>query len=118
MKRNDWLLAIFILLVAGVGYFSYIYLGAKDAGAVVVTVDGEVYGTYSLKKNQEIAIGDTNYLMIQDGKADMTKANCPDLICVRHKAISRNGETIACLPNKVIVEVVGGENPDADAVAR
>ena len=47
----------------------------------------------------------TNTLEIRDGCADMTDADCPDKICVNQKAVSRPGETIVCLPNKVVVEV-------------
>ena len=66
---------------------------------------------------EKIKINETNHLMIKDGQADMTEAECPDQICVEHKSISKNKETIVCLPNKVIVEIVGGEDTELDAVA-
>ena len=69
------------------------------------------------KKEQEIKINDTNHLIIKDGQADMIEADCPDQICVEHISISKNKETIVCLPNKVIVEIVGGEDAEIDAVA-
>ena len=40
------------------------------------------------------------------GKPVWKKQNCPDKICVNHAAISKKGETIVCLPHKVVVEVV------------
>ena len=116
MKKNDILLAIGIILIAGAFLLMFWKIGSLDVGNVTVTMNGELVGTYSLKKDQEIPIGETNYLVIEDGQADMIKADCPDQICVNHKPISRNGETIVCLPNKVIVEVVGGEEADVDAV--
>ena len=88
----------------------------KEAGEVLVTVDGQEYGRYALSKDVDIPINDTNYLIIKDGKADMLEANCPDHICVDQKAISKTGETIVCLPNKVIVEVRSAESPELDAV--
>jgi len=44
-------------------------------------------------------------LVIKDGKADMISAECPDHICVHHAPISHKGETIVCLPNRVVVEI-------------
>ena len=117
MKKNDWILVAVILLLAGIGFLVYTNLGKHNAGFVKVTVDGELFGTYSLKREQEIKINDTNYLMIKDGQADMIEADCPDQICVDHIAISKNKETIVCLPNKVIVEIVGGEDGEIDVVA-
>ena len=117
MKKNDWILVAVILVLAGIGFLIYTDLGRQAAGIVKVTVDGELFGTYSLKKEQEIKIKDTNYLMIKDGQAHMMEADCPDQVCVEHISISKNKETIVCLPNKVIVEIVGGEDVEIDAVA-
>ncbi len=117
MKKNDWILVAVILIIAGIGFLIYLNFGKKRAGLVKVTVAGELFGTYSLEKEQEIKINDTNYLIIKDGQADMVEANCPDQICVDHKSISKNKETIVCLPNKIIVEIVGGEDTEFDAVA-
>ncbi len=117
MKKNDFILVIAILLIAGIGFLMYLYFAAGHAGTVLVTANGEVYGTYSLKKDREIIIQGGNTLVIRDGEADMTDADCPDHICVDHKPISKKKETIVCLPNKVIVEIVGGEDAETDAVA-
>ena len=116
MKKNDILLAVAVLFIAVLGLLFYMNLGKQAAATITVTVNGEVYGTYSLKHDQEILIGKTNRLVIEDGKADMIEADCPDQICVKHKSISKNKESIACLPNKVIVEVVGGAEASLDAV--
>ena len=51
---------------------------------------------------------------IENGKADMISADCPDKLCVNQHAISSNGETIVCLPNKVVVEVEDGEEAQFD----
>ena len=117
MKKNDWILVVVILVLAGVGFLIYTSFGKQTAGIVKVSVDGELFGTYSLDKEQEIKINDINRMIIKDGQADMIEADCPDQICVEHISISKNKETIVCLPNKVIVEIVGGEDVEMDAVA-
>ena len=109
---------LFLVLLAGAFWF---YFFRQDTGAVVeITVDGELYGTYDLDENQtvDIVISETkaNTLVIQNGMADMTEASCPDKLCVHQRAISRTGETIVCLPNKVVAEVKGGSPADLDAV--
>ena len=118
MKKNDLILAAVIVLVAGIGLLLYMMLGKQEAGIVSVTVDGQLYGTYSLHVDREIRINGTNTLVIRDGQVDMTEASCPDQICVEHKKISQNQETIICLPNKVIVEIVGGTDGKMDAVSK
>ena len=118
MKRTDWMLvAVFLAIaIAFIGYRAI--SAAQDAASVVVIVDGETRGIYYLSEEQEIAIDDTNHFIIEDGKAKMDFATCPDQYCVHQKAISKNGESIICLPNKVIVEIRSSKSADLDAVAK
>lgn len=116
MRKNDWKLAAAVLVLAAAFYLVNTFFLHGDGSTVTVTVDGREFGTYSLDKEQEIAINKTNRLVIKDGKADMIWADCPDKLCVHQKAINRDGETIVCLPNKVVAEVRGGER-ELDAVA-
>ena len=88
----------------------------------VPVIDGKITETLPLDEDTEKEIatenGGTNTLVIKDGRAKMVEANCPDGICKNHKAISRNGESIICLPHKVVVSVVDNNSDDEiDAVA-
>ncbi|MCR4891682.1 MAG: NusG domain II-containing protein [Lachnospiraceae bacterium] len=123
MKKMDWFIPGAAILVALIWYFVLIFASAPGR-EVVVTVDGEVYGTYSLDEDREILIpgarGMNNRLRIQGGRADIIDADCPDKLCVHQKAISRTGETLVCLPNRVVVEVKGEAESESgvDAVAQ
>lgn len=122
ISKNDIIfIVILVVLVGGVAMF--FSLRPQNAGAqVVVTVDGEEYGRYSLNEDTEVPIElegvTTNLLVIKDGEADMTEADCPDKLCVHQKAISKNHETIVCLPNKVVVEITGSEESGFDTIAK
>ena len=119
-KRNDIILAAAILIIAVAG-FLFLNTTKENGNYVVVKIDGVEKYIYSIKEdnNQEIITGEngeyTNTLVIKDGKASVKNANCPDGICVGHRAISYVGETIVCLPHKVVIEVkneVDNENLD------
>lgn len=119
--RNDIILILCILLVAAVGVF-YLY-GLRPAGDMVrVSVDGSEYGTYPLSADitEDIVTGKNgeyvNRLVIKDGKAFMESANCPDGICVEHSHIFRDGESIVCLPHRVVVTVVTDSDTSPDVV--
>ena len=118
MKKNDWILAGAVLAAALIFYLVNSFVVHKEGDVVVVTVEGEVFGTYPLDEDQEIDINGTNHLSIQDGRADMTQADCPDKLCVHQNAISRDRETIVCLPNQVVAEVSGGEEEELDSISR
>lgn len=118
--KNDciFLGTLFLILLASCAWFYF--FGKEDGAVAEVTVDGQLYGAYSLERDQtvEIVIGEKvkNVLQIKDGRADMTSADCPDKLCVHQRAVSKQNETIVCLPNKVVVEIIGGQKADVDAL--
>lgn len=121
MKKNDIILLTAIAVIALISYTGIKWYGewkTKDPQAVI-TVEGEEYATYPLTEdrrvNIELADGSYNILVIEEGMADITEASCPDKVCVRHRPIDKNGETLVCLPNKVVVEIKNTAESGVDA---
>lgn len=118
--RNDIILIVCLLLVALIGVL-YLFKFRSPGDTVKVTVDGKLYGTYLLSQNitEDIVTGENgeflNRLVILNGKAYIETATCPDGICVEHSPIFRDGESIVCLPQRVVVTVIthnGNNTPD------
>lgn len=97
------------LILLAVFAFSH---GTAPGRSVRVTVDGQIYGEYPLDTDQIIELrtdSGFNSLRIQDGQVFMTDADCPDKYCISKGRILRSGETIVCLPHKVVAEIRSGE---------
>ncbi len=120
LRRGDvWL--IMILLAAALSAWLYTGLTRTESASVRVTAGGVAFGTYPLSKDTEVRIGSNtayNLLIIKDGEAFIAEASCPDKLCMKQGRIKYDGQSIICLPNKVVVETVGGEASGEDAVAR
>ena len=114
MNRRDLFLAAAVLILAAAAYL-VLKLTAGEAGNYArITVDGEVYGTYSLLEEQTISVSTDageNVLCIADGEIWMEEADCPDGLCINQGKISGSNETIVCLPHKLVVSI---EGEDAD----
>ena len=115
LRRNDVIfIAILVAVIAVAGACLYLFHGEGDT--VTVSVDGKVIATYPLGVDRVEDIrtdGDgLNRLVIKDGKAWVETASCPDGICAAHKPIYREGESIVCLPNKVVITVKTAETTD------
>ncbi len=118
MKK--WEIILFAVIAAAcVAFLAVRYLTREEGASVVVEVNGQEFGTYPLNKDQEIDINGTNVLVIANGQAFMTEANCPDKLCISQGVITSNGQMIICLPNRVIVQVVDEQEDEGalDAVA-
>lgn len=119
--RNDIFFIAILCAVISIGAL-FLYFFRTDGNTVNIIVDGEIYGVYSLDENMtvEILTGESktnkNILVISDGKAYVSEADCPDGICSEHRPISHNGESIICLPHKVVIEVVTKEELKPDII--
>ncbi len=111
-RAADTILIITVILAAFLLLLGLILLPAHG-NTVQVTVDGEIIATLPLSTDTTLdidGVGGENTLVILDGKATVTAADCPDEVCVRHRAISRAGQSILCLPHKVAVTIIGGDS--------
>ena len=115
LSKTDliFIVILFACLILGAVWFYTVF--SEKGGQVQITVDGEVYGTYDLSAEQGKT---TNILVIKNGVADMVEADCPDKLCVHQHSISRNGESIVCLPNKIVVQVIHSEESEFDSIAK
>lgn len=118
--KNDIILAVIVIVIAAAGLL-LLNIFKTEGSFAVIKIDGKETERYPLSVNTEVVIetGDDgrNTLVIEDNKAFMKDANCPDKICEGHSKISYKGETIVCLPHKVVIEIVTDEATDElDAV--
>lgn len=118
MKKFDLILAALVVLSACT-ILAFQYKGRNSGEQYIeITVDGDLYGTFSLDEDRTIRINETNRLIIRNGSAEMEWADCPDQICVDHSPVKYNGESIICLPNKVVVSVVSPEENKLDGIVQ
>jgi hypothetical protein len=117
--KRDFILIGILLITALVLLFVLKGGQRKEEGAVaVVTVDGAEVGRYPLNRDGTFSLNNgSNTLIVENGEAWVSEANCPDKLCMGFGKISRNGQIIVCLPNKLIVTIEGGEEAEVDAVA-
>lgn len=121
-RKNDLILIAVFLAAAVSAYLGFLFFqgASTKSGVAVVTINGAEYGRYPLTMDitERIKLSDGSYnvLEIKDGEAEITEASCPDGICVKHRPISRKGQSIVCLPNKVIVEIENGETSELDFI--
>ena len=116
IKKADLYLLAGCLLIALLSFFLYKIYYHENGGTVVVTVDGTVCKTLPLDEDTSFAIpasGDknANVLTIRDGFASMTEAYCPDKLC------NKKGETIICLPRKIVISIDSTDENEVDGVA-
>lgn len=91
----------------------------------VITIDGKIYKEIKLTKghNEEIEIKSKygeNVIAIEDGSVHMHESDCKDRICLKMGTISTPGDSIICLPNRLMVKIVSEDknNDELDLILK
>ncbi|MCD7801877.1 MAG: NusG domain II-containing protein [Clostridiales bacterium] len=124
-RRSD-LLLIGGLIAVGLVLTAFVLLsrmgGQSDSLTVVIRQDGAVVATLPLEEDAAYTVqgedGAVNRVVIEDEAVYMEEASCPDRLCVKQGKIRYAGDSLICLPNRVVVEITGQDDLGLDAVAK
>lgn len=103
-----------ILLIFSVLLFGVILSFPKSMGegeCVILSRDG-TEESCSLKNDGEYSIVSGGYhyvLRVENGTAAVTESDCPDKVCVRSGRISHSGESVVCIPGRLVLTVSGSD---------
>jgi hypothetical protein len=133
IRKADIILFI-VLVITGLAVSAALSLSHSNAGAgakVIIESGGDIYARYSLSEDRTVVVpapkqrsldtpsadpdadaseqyGHYNVVVISSGEVSVTEASCKNQVCVKHGAISRSGESIVCLPNRLVVRIESG----------
>lgn len=116
MKLFDWIIILLAVLIAGFALF--ISLSGEEGAYVIIETPSAEY-RYSLEKDRDIAVeGELGefLLRIEDGRLRALESACPAQICVHREWISRAGDSIICVPNRIVARIVAEDEEAVDAV--
>lgn len=111
IKKADIILAA-ALIVIGITMSYILSFGQSTGSELIISCDGEKFGSYPLYENREIIIEQDDHLnkvTIKNGTVSMSFSDCHGQDCIHQGEISNSGEAVICLPNKVVLEITGGE---------
>lgn len=110
-KRTDILILTIILLLAIGSYFIFQLLSG-DAVHAEISYDGNAVMELDLRQNADIVLPSFPNVTFQvkDGAVRFLHSDCPDKICVKTGFISHSYETSVCLPNRLMLRIISGNN--------
>lgn len=103
MKKGDFVIIstiVFAFVLSIVLLVSF----SKQGSRVIIKQDNKIIYDKSININETVDTG-TNTIVIKNGIIYMDDASCKNQICVNTGKISKKGESIVCLPNRIIVEI-------------
>ena len=119
-KKMDFVIIAVLMLLS---FLPEIILGASVGKGysntyAEITVDGKMYKTVALSEHSgeetfEIKTDDgINVIKIKDNKIGIIEADCPDQVCMNPEYIEKAGESLVCLPHKVMIQIKGLSDDD------
>jgi hypothetical protein len=113
-------IALILFLSTAVILHDKLGINLPSAGAAEAAVfqDGKLLQRLKLDKDQEVVLFNGRMLLeLKDGRIRVKESDCPRRICLHTGWIQHPGETIVCVPNKMVIEINASGPPRVDAVA-
>ena len=110
-----------ILLLTVLSFLPVMIFGLQQNTATaekeaVLRVDGTEIKTFPLMAGDKSYTYNYNLIEIDGDRVRIKEADCDDQICVRRGWATKNGETIVCLPHKLVIEVRSTDGGDEDSL--
>lgn len=125
-KSGDkYILLLSVLLILISGFIWYSWQRPTDLKVAVIRQNGQLINTINLEtitEPYEIEIksadGGYNRLRLEAGRLRIIAASCPTQVCVKQGWISKNGQSIVCLPHKLVITIQSQDFQEIDGVVR
>ena len=93
-----------------------------DADQLLIEVDGRTKFRIPLAEDRNVEVVGplgTTLIMVENQRASITASPCRNKVCVSFGRISQTGQMAVCLPNAVVIRVVGRASVHGlDAISR
>ena len=117
-RRLDIIILIVLIVIAIGSWIAVTVLFDVNGDYVEVIVDNHVQKVISLNDDGEYQVDDgeySNIITIKNREVYMKSSDCPDQICVKQGMIKKQGESIICLPHKLVIRIASEEYPEVDS---
>lgn len=117
MTRYDKVLMAGILAISVLSYLAFYWLNQADAPLLAeISVNGTIVSQVNLNDpasehliNISGPLGNS-VAEVKPGAIRMKSSPCPDHYCMKSSWISRPGQVIACVPNRIIIKIAPHKN--------
>ena len=116
MNKNDLKMILIVMLIIGILFLVY-FFNKKEANEALVYHGTDLILTIDLNIDKEYVVqGDNGNVVIKvlDKKIKVKEENSPYHLCSKQGYISNSGESIVCLPNKIIIELPSNDGIDTE----
>jgi len=122
-KPGDFaVIFIVVLLAAAISLFYYNSFSDPGKKYAAIYQNGRLVKRVPLdglkdRIDLEITGAYINIVSLENEKACISYSTCREQVCVHTGWVSRPGQSSVCLPNQVVVQIVG-DNADFDGISR
>jgi hypothetical protein len=117
LKKLDIVIILFLIVLSFIPQLIFSKTLSADLSTTYanITLAGKFYDNIPLSsfKGEKTFVIKTKYgkntILIKDDTIQIVDADCKDSLCVNQGIASKVGQSIICLPHKLIIEIKGDE---------
>lgn len=111
LLKGDIIIIISVIISALLIFFitSDMLIYESDVIFVEINLNGDIIHKLSIEDDVEILVEDNyqNLVVIEGNSVKVINSTCPDGVCENFGNIQKEGQTIICMPNKLIIQISG-----------
>lgn len=117
ITKGDIILIVSLIVISLAMFISS--FSQSESLIAEIYVDGEKAHSIALEEVTESYTINENYcqLLIEKDGVSFAFSNCGDQLCVKKGKLKRQGDTMACVPEKVVVVLKSDKQNKIDGVA-
>lgn len=118
LLKGDYIIIVSVIGLAFVLFYFTLGSFSGDGDIVEIYLNNEIIHSLPINKEETILIEDKfkNTIVIKNNSVSVIHSTCPDGVCENFGSINGANESIICMPNRLIVKIVGNSEEDIDII--
>ena len=122
LKKLDVVIIVILLLASFIPNIIFHQKNNKNYASIYaeIKINGDIYETIDLSGNSQysfeiITNNNKNTINVNKNIISISDANCKDHLCVKQGEAFSVGDSIVCLPHKLIIEIKGDNESNSSS---
>ncbi len=115
------LIVLGVIVALVVALLFVLFLPKEEGSTVEVYRSGKLIGEFKMSDYSEISLVKeygSLVLCITNESVCVLESDCPDKCCVKQGEIHYDGESIICVPQEIVVKIVGGNKSEVEEITK
>lgn len=115
------LIVLGVIIALVVALLLVLFLPKEEGSSVEIYRSGKLIGEFKMSDYSETSLVKqygSLIVCITGDSVSVLESDCPDKCCVKQGEIRYDGESIICVPQEIVIKIVGGDKLEVEDITK